>query len=301
MTVDGLGGSVIDVDGEQLRVAVDHPKAEGPAAIFADGLGISYDYWDPVIDLLQNVTAVRFDRPGLGGSPTSNQSSRDLRHEVERLLAVADEVVPDRDLLLVGHSYGGLIAEATARWYPERTVGLVLVDAIDPTEYAKANWTPPPLRARALGLLFQNNRFATYGGPLIEKVGTLFNTTRKTGPRLSDEQRRLISTPRHLRTILKEDVRLPRHCSQGLELEEQTAMPDIPVQVLVGASRGRPFASLETRWIERSRRRLPQFGPRVNFLLVRSAHLMMFDSPHAVADAISRALKGLPPPQKAAK
>ncbi len=294
MTAANTDSAVISVAGEQLRVVVEQLDATGAVVIFANGLGGLVDYWDPVTALIPDLTTVRFDRPGLGGSPLSPRSSRDLGDEVDRLLAVADACVPGRRLVLVGHSYGGIIVEAAARLHPARTEALVLADGIDPTEYATARWDPPPVKARALALIAQSTTVARYGGELLERFITMATTSRNTGPRLSSEQRRLMATPGHLATIIAEDLRIPRHCAQSIELAARLGIPDIPVQVLVGANKGRPFARVHTEWIDRSRQRMPTLGSRSSFVVVRSAHLLMFDAPDSIANAIYRAQQGLP-------
>ena len=83
----------------------------------------------------QSDTRLRLHRPG---TPVGEQASRSdpVRQpttaagavaDLHALLGAAHEAAP---YVLVGHSYGGLIARLYARLYPEAAAGLVLVDAL---------------------------------------------------------------------------------------------------------------------------------------------------------------------------
>jgi len=281
-------GFLTRVNGERLRVAVEHEGAPGPAVVYLNGMGLPLDYWDPVIRFLPHVTAFRFDRPGLGGSPRSLRPSDDLTDEIDRALAVADMLAANRPLIFVGHSYGGVIAEAAARLHPDRCVGLVTVDGSDAHDYADDNSQPEGRASRALtSALLAVPQITRFAGTSLEQAMTYATTTRGDGPRLSRAQRALVSSPTHLATAVAENSRFPKHCSQALTVIDEHPMPEIPVRILV-ASRtgGRLFNLPLTRWVDQNRDRLSELGPDAAIVELPAAHLMMFDVPEKIADTI---------------
>ena len=64
---------------------------------------------------------------GLGESGTDG-TPKTIEAHLQDLGAVIDALAPDRKVVLVGHSYGGLLATEFARLHPGRVQGLVLVD-----------------------------------------------------------------------------------------------------------------------------------------------------------------------------
>ncbi|MBU2677165.1 MAG: alpha/beta fold hydrolase [Gammaproteobacteria bacterium] len=72
----------------------------------------------------------RFDRLGMGDSDPVpeglNQTVRDYSRELE---ALVDLVSPDDDIVIVGYSFGGLVARYYAAHNPSRVKGLLLIDA----------------------------------------------------------------------------------------------------------------------------------------------------------------------------
>ena len=80
---------------------------------------------------VQGLRSLAYDRAGLGHSepgPVPRDGGA-IMQDLRRLLDALDETVP---VVLVGHSMGGLMVRLFALTYPERVVGLVLVDAITP-------------------------------------------------------------------------------------------------------------------------------------------------------------------------
>jgi pimeloyl-ACP methyl ester carboxylesterase len=85
--------------------------------------------WAVVQPSIASFTRVcSYDRSGLGWSQASSapRSAAVAMQELREVLDAAGVVPP---YVMVGHSYGGLLAQRFARRYPDEVVGLVLVDA----------------------------------------------------------------------------------------------------------------------------------------------------------------------------
>jgi pimeloyl-ACP methyl ester carboxylesterase len=120
-------GRLVDVGGYRL-----HLNATGkgsPAVVFLNGAGDSSAVWALVQPGVSKFArAVAYDRAGEGWSdlgPTP-RTMRQEAHELHLLLAKAGI---DPPYVLVGHSYGGLLARVYARDFPGEVAGVVLVDA----------------------------------------------------------------------------------------------------------------------------------------------------------------------------
>jgi pimeloyl-ACP methyl ester carboxylesterase len=133
-------GVLVDVHGHQMHLLVSGPDGDGPAVILEAGMGSFSSNWYWVQRELSDVRTVAYDRPGLGWSqPTGRPRdartiAEDLRHGL-----IAAGIEPP--YVLAGHSFGGLPVRAFADLYPELTVGLVLVDASHPDQWAR--WPVP--------------------------------------------------------------------------------------------------------------------------------------------------------------
>lgn len=98
------------------------------AVVFESGFGQGPDVWKKVIaGLGTDCRCVAYARAGLGASGTDG-SPKTIDEHLADLAAVIDTLAPGRKVVLVGHSYGGLLATEYARRYPGRLQGLVLVD-----------------------------------------------------------------------------------------------------------------------------------------------------------------------------
>lgn len=123
-------------DGALLRVEEHLPAspADGPAptVVLAHGWTLTRRSWHPVVEALldRGLRVVAYDQRGHGGSsPLRGDAS--VRALGDDLAAVLDVVAPRDEVVLGGHSMGGMTVMAYAGLHPEafeeRVVGVVLV------------------------------------------------------------------------------------------------------------------------------------------------------------------------------
>ena len=82
-------------------------------------------------DLAKRGRVCAYDRVGLGLAPLATETlDRSPVAIARRLETLVSREEGDRPVILAGHSNGGLYVEAFARLWPQRTAGLLLVDAV---------------------------------------------------------------------------------------------------------------------------------------------------------------------------
>lgn len=105
-----------------------------PTVVVISGLGASSSMWDAVTPAFARTTRTCvYDRPGLGNSPTRNGSKRvDANLHARELHALLDRVGETGPVVLVAHSYAGLIARSYVRQFRDTVSGALLLDAVYP-------------------------------------------------------------------------------------------------------------------------------------------------------------------------
>ncbi|HVQ18840.1 MAG TPA: poly(3-hydroxyalkanoate) depolymerase [Actinomycetes bacterium] len=116
----------VRVLGHDVRVAVRPGTAPGPPLVLCNGIGASLDLLQPFVDEVDpRIEVVRFDVPGVGGSPMPK-----VPYNFAMLAWLAGTLVDrlghDRFDAL-GISWGGGLAQQLAFQYPRRCRRLVLV------------------------------------------------------------------------------------------------------------------------------------------------------------------------------
>ena len=131
--------------------------------VFEAGFGTDASVWKPVVDAMgEDVRTIAYSRAGLGGSAAADEP-RTIEAHLSDLAGLLDTLEITSNIVLVGHSYGGLLAAEMAQAYPDRVIGLVLIDpatrsqsnafkAADPDRIAAddtmlLNIMPPAMRA----------------------------------------------------------------------------------------------------------------------------------------------------------
>jgi pimeloyl-ACP methyl ester carboxylesterase len=147
-------GTLVDVGGYRLHL---HCVGSGSTVVLEAGGGASSLVWRRVQDELASFARVcAYDRAGIGWSdpsprpPTPTNISEDLLRLLERGGLGSPYV-------LVGHSLGGLYAQAFAFRYSDLVAGLVLVDSPHPDQALRN----PPEVGRAMGRLAQMARLGS--------------------------------------------------------------------------------------------------------------------------------------------
>jgi pimeloyl-ACP methyl ester carboxylesterase len=121
-----------------------------PTVVFEAGLGGASDAWRDVQPQLGRVTRTcAYDRAGLGNS-VARAGVHDAADEIDDLHRLLDRARIAPPYVLVGHSYGGLLARLFAHAYAGQTAGVVLVDAMgrDQTRRQLALWPESQAPAR---------------------------------------------------------------------------------------------------------------------------------------------------------
>lgn len=225
---DDLDGEEVDLvshDGGELAVTVAGP-ADGPVVVLAHCWGGSRQTWAPVSRrlLAAGCRVVRWDQRGHGRSRAGHKG-----HSIEGLADDLATVVTGLDLhdvVLVGHSMGGMTVQAFAaqhlELFHERTGGVVLVAT---GGFGLAN----PATARMPDLV-RSARIER----LFERPGTgrlLVRTSFGRG-----------AHPHHVEVTRADFVATPQpvrveflQAMHGMDLRDGIAKIDVPTTILVGS------------------------------------------------------------------
>lgn len=107
-----------------------------PTVVYLDGLGSpAAEIWAPVaVEQSSTNRVCVFDRPGMGLSqdrPDPDAISDPMMHAAE-MFSLVEALGEPGPYLLVGWSYGGLVARAAGTLAPDKVAGVVLVDHASP-------------------------------------------------------------------------------------------------------------------------------------------------------------------------
>jgi pimeloyl-ACP methyl ester carboxylesterase len=123
--------TLLDVGGYRLHFHV-LPGSE-PAVLLESGGGADATYWDALAPALARETAatiITYDRAGYGESDLPD-TPYDIRQEVAGLWRGLEQLGLTNSLILLGHSWGGMLILALANEQPGTVCGLVFLDAMN--------------------------------------------------------------------------------------------------------------------------------------------------------------------------
>jgi pimeloyl-ACP methyl ester carboxylesterase len=292
-------GALIDVGGRRLHVVT--AGSGVPAVVFEAGIAASSLSWAHVLPEIAKITrACAYDRAGFAWSD-SDPRRHTLAHIVADLDAVLANAAVHHPCVMVGHSFGCLVACTYASRRPSAVAGLVLVDPPAATEWRE----PTPHRRRLLrrgirlshvgailarlGVVRASLALLTGGAPRVP--GTLVKTL---GPTVAGKLQHLVAQVRKLPPEIHPFVQAhwsdPK-CFRALAghlsvLQEAAAfvagLYALPAVPLVVISSGQ--LSAEQIDEHRELARLSSSGRHL--VAEHSGHWIQFDQPQLVVAAI---------------
>jgi len=182
-----------------------------------------------------------------------------------------------RDVVLVGHSYGGAVITGVADRVPEQLAQLVYLDTAPLTDGAALlDSAPPPLRDRTIARANELGDGWRWPMPSNEEVGQVASLAG-----LDDETivwMRSKSTPQPLRTFTE-----PIHLTRGAD-------PGVPRAMILGTDGGPSLEQLEALIASGNPAYAALAAPDWRFLTLHTGHWSMLTRPDELATLLSSLL-----------
>jgi pimeloyl-ACP methyl ester carboxylesterase len=284
-------GRSIDVGGFTLNL--DCTGTGRPTVILESGLGIPAIGWEFVQPEVARFARVcSYDRAGYAWSEAGSfpRTSREIALELHTLLQHAEIAPP---YILVGHSFGGFNIRLFNELYPGESAGFVFVDSSE--EDQETMMSRAMLEANAKDLR-QLRRMSSVMGLLIDlgiaRMGMSRTLdTQRVPPELREELIYLELDPKYSKTILSEESSFDD--SAG-EVRAAGTLGDKPVIVLTAGADGEipgvPRQDADdffAAWVGELQPRLAHLSTRGRqIVLLKSHHLIPFEQPGAIVDAV---------------
>ena len=289
-------GELVAIEGVRLHVV---SRGRGtPTVVLDSALAGSSLSWSEIQPRLAELTrVVSYDRAGFGWSDASPapRTVDNMVEELDQLLANADVEAP---YVLVGHSYGGWIAQLYASRHRQNVAGLVLVDTPHPREWMEPDRLQTSRVARGARLARRAAWCARFGLMrlmfLLEHVGVGLGVLSEHG-RIAELLRKTPAAIRsQLRTFWVQTSSLEALASQienapasAAKVSKETSdFGDMPLVVLTAANPDakRLQDQLQTTALSRAGRHV---------VARRSGHWIPLEEPDLIVDAVRDVVESL--------
>lgn len=267
-------GKLVAVDGVQLHLYCQGGRRGGPSVVLDAGLGGMALEWEAVqAALSSDMRVCSYDRAGMGWSDPST-APRTVSRMVEELRGLLKTGGVEAPYLLVGHSFGGYIAQLFAQRYRDDTAGIVLVDSSHPEQVER--FLAPPI-----GLNTVPRR----------RPGVQFMSAPPAPPTLPAHLRpaveSLLAEYKSMRTVHEElmNFRVSAH-----QVRDAHVRLKVPVVVVSRGrqewSRGSKAVLKEGLW-RALQQELSRLSPHsAHLLALESGHHIHLEQPQLIADAV---------------
>lgn len=250
----------VDVGGYDLYFRI--IPGQSPAILLESGGGMDSTEWNALAPRLARetgATVIAYDRAGFGRSDLP-ETPYDLREDTAALWRGLRSLGLDRELILVGHSYGGFLIRFEAAEHPESVRGLVFVDPFT-VEFVDA-----------LGVEYCDNH------PMMGKLP--FDASRpETLNKLQRALVRMVGAP-------------GSNLAEKMAVMRKAVVPDgIPVRVITSGMAWLPDPKELEAWRESHRRFTASIDGAQLVLAEKSGHMIPFSQPDLLVDVVSEVVR----------
>jgi len=249
------GGPQIAMSPDNVHIEYRVYGGGEPVIVLVHGWACDANYWSAQIDPLKakyTVVAVNLAGHGASGKNRSDWSMGNYGEDV----ATVVRQLPQRQVVLVGHSMGGDVALEAARRIGDRVIGIIAIDALKSIGL-------PPMRAREIEMRIAQFRADFIGQTRKFVAESLF--TRDANPVF-------VARVAYDMSLEPPEVAVPSMQSL-LAMDFASVLPDIHVPVLAINSDLAPTDEA------RIRKFLPDFKADV---LIHTGHFLMLEAPQRV-------------------
>jgi pimeloyl-ACP methyl ester carboxylesterase len=250
---------------------------EGPALILVHGFPQDWSEYHAIMpDLAKQFTVIAVDLRGIGGS-TAQSGGYDAANMAEDIYQLAS-TLGLKDLYVVGHDLGGMVAYALVRRYPELLTGAMILDQVIPgmdgweqVQSSPAVWHIHFMQLSELPEKLISGRQSDYLGHFL--------SFGKFSPDEIAQQLQAYAAPAQLHAALEMYRAFPANVQFN---QEHRGPNDVPL--FVGAGAGSPFAALLPKIADGLR--ASGFAQVQTGLLPNSIHYVVADNPKGIANLI---------------
>jgi pimeloyl-ACP methyl ester carboxylesterase len=229
-------------------------KGSSLTILLEAGGGMDSEEWiklAPVFAQKTGATVVSYDRAGFGKSDLPD-IPYDMREEVDWLWQGLKQLGLNKNLVLVGHSYGGWLIRLIASEHPDAIKGMVFVDPFT-NEIVEA-----------LGVEYLDNH------PMVGKHP--FDSTRPE--KLTPQQRALVRM-------------VGKGLGPKIEVMRKTSIPSgIPVRVITCGKKFLPKPEEQMAWRQAHEDLTASIEGAVLLVAGQSSHMIPWDQPEIIIDAL---------------
>ena len=247
---------LIDVGGYNLNFRI--IPGQGPAILLESGGAMDSTEWNALAPRLAQetgATVIAYDRAGFGKSDLP-ETKCDLREDTAALWRGLRTLGLDRNLILVGHSYGGFLIRFEASEHPDAVRGLVFVDPFT-VEFVDI-----------FGIEYCNNH------PMMGKLP--FDTSQPE--KLSKVQRALVRMVGAPGSNLAEKIAVMR----------KAIIPEgIPVRVITSGMAFLPKPEEQKAWRESHEQLTASTKGAILVVAEKSGHMIPFSQPDLIVSVVS--------------